>query len=803
MRSRAVLWSGWLLACAPLQAESIFRSGFEAGEQAPGRAKTIGIGSNLESVIDFAAAYPFADFFKQSRPWITSAPAGCTPPDIEGASCFDTLEADRLDLDADGWVRSLPACDDPDQTFCIARTVLFSNPSTVYPSGAYTIRYDGVGTLAYFQNSTPLTPVSSPGQDVLTLNGNQIFQLDILATAPPPNHLRNIRIYPPGIDPDDPPLFHPDFLARLAPYRTLRFMDWMEANGDGFDFPFEPNTQQRFTERPLPSHAHFSRDAGVPVEVMVELANASGSEPWFTLPQRVDDDYVAGFARIVRDQLRPGLDIYVEHSNEVWNNFPQRFDIEARALETMLPEGCPLDQEQRRSQPECPSNFDLRLNQHGLRTRQICDLFRSEFGPQANRIICTLGAQAANPFTAAEAADCPRARAAGLIDSTCLGAGDALAIAPYFANYTNREDNEDEISGWTLDQLFAEISQGGQLEQNQATPCTDNGNTFANRVVDGRCTVSALEEIEFFISASKQAADDRDMRLVAYEGGQHLALVSAFSGDAQAQARKDAVTALFVAANRDPRMEQLYVDYFGRWKQLGGELFAHFALTFPYGPSGSWGVLESLTQNPDPPKVRGIDAFNGANPCWWQGCGIEQPDPDPPSCPQPVVDGGFEATASDNSNPNWNSTSTQFGSALCDTGISLCADDPNATGSVGPRSGTAWTWFGVDAGNEEASVSQTVTLPDDGPRHLNFHLRRGFVSTPFDATLEVRLGATLLQTLSEPGSADAGYGPISIDLASQPRSQPLLLEFRYRNGGDGKSNFNLDDISIDCAPATP
>lgn len=768
---------------------TIFESGFEAGERAPGQAKTIGLGSNLETVIDFAAAYPFADFFKQSRPWVAAS-----------QTVFDTGRDGELDLDADGWVRSLPTCTADPQQFCIARTVLFSNPDTVYPAGDYTIRYDGEGTLAYFQNSQRLTPVSTSGQDIVTLTGRQIFQLDITATNPT-NPLRNIRIHPPGIDADNPPRFHPDFVARLAPYRTLRFMDWMHANGDGFDFPFEPNTQENFADRPKPSDAHWSRKKGVPVEIMVALANETGTEPWFTLPQRVNDDYVRQFARIVRDQLAPGFEVYIEHSNEVWNNFPQRFDIEARAIETMLPSGCPADPQARQGVAGCPSNFDLRLNQHGLRTRLICDLFRDVFAEDSGRIICTLGAQAANAFTAAQAADCPLARDAGLIDTACLVAGDALAIAPYFANYTNGVLNEDEVVGWTLEQLFAELTEGGQLAQNEFTPCTENGNTFANRLDEqGRCTVSALEEIEFFITASKQVADERDMRLLAYEGGQHLVLVSAFSDDETEQARKDTITDLFVAANRDPRMQQIYVDYFGRWKRLGGELFAHFALSFPFGPSGSWGVLESLTQSPNPPKLLGIEQFNTENPCWWQGCGIDQPEPPPPACPQPVADGGFEATTDANTNPNWASTSTQFGSALCDTGIAACADDPNASGSVGPRGGTAWTWFGVDSGNEVASVSQTVTLPDDGPRHLNFFLRRGFVSDPFDATLEVRLGQTLLQTFNEPASAEAGYVARSIDLSAQPRGTPLLLEFRYANGGDGKSNFNLDDVSIDCAP---
>lgn len=754
-----------LICClaAPLAAaQSFFASGFEDGE---GPVLKPGLGTNLESVLDFSAAYPFADFFKQSRPWITAS-----------QSVFDTEDANQLDLDTDGWVQSLPACTGDPNQFCIARTV-FNSAGSPWPDGQYVVVYDGDGTITYALGASKVVASSVPGRDVVEVDGDSIWQLDVIATAAPPNHIRNIRVYPPGINPDDPPLFHPDFVARLEPYRALRFMDWMRANGEGFFGAANP--QEIFADRPLPSDAHWSRLDGVPLEVMVELANLTGAEPWFTLPHGVNDDYVTQFATIVRNQLDPDLDIYVEHSNEVWNNFTQKDPIETRANELF---------------GAVASQFERRLNAHGLRTRQFCDLFRGVFVADAERIICTLGAQAANPFTATEAADCPLAQDADLIDGPCLGAGDALAIAPYFANYTNREENEEEIADWTLEQLFAEISEGGQLEQNVATPCTDNGNTFIDRVVAGRCTVSALEETDFFISASGDAAEARGMRMVAYEGGQHLALVSAFSGDPEAQARKDAVTALFVAANRDPRMRDVYLDYFERWKEGGGELFAHFSLTFSYGPFGSWGVLESLTQQPDPPKLEGILDFNAANPCWWTGCrpGFVAPPPPPPACPQPLLDPGLEGSA-------WTSTSQRFGTALCTTGTCSDATDPT---TVGPRAGSGWAWFGGTLTGQHAEVStisQSVVIPTGDPRHLNFFLRRGFTSDPFNAVLEVRVDNQLQRSFDEPASAEASYVVRSVDLSAFANGASHTIEFRYTNlDGSGKSNFNLDDITLDC-----
>ena len=105
----------------------------------------------------------------------------------------------------------------------------------------------------------------------------------------------------------------------------------------------------------------------------------------------------------------------------------------------------------------------------------------------------------------------------------------------------------------------------------------------------------------------------RGMKLIAYEGGQHLVGILGVENN-------QAVTDLFAAANREARMGAAYTQYLQSWKDNGGELFVHFTLTFGFGRFGSWGALESLTQAPDPPKQQAIEDFMQANPCWWNGC---------------------------------------------------------------------------------------------------------------------------------------------------------------------------------------
>lgn len=595
--ARARAWSRWLApllllgACAA-HAQGIFRDGFEGDDVVV--ANGGGLGTNLESVEDFAVAYPFTDFFKQSRPWITAS-----------QTVFDTDDADQLDLDAQGWVRSLPACTADPQQFCFARTVINSSEAS-YPDGQYLVLYEGNGSLAYSGGAGLVS--SAPGRDVVNVDGDSIWILTLTSTAASPNNLRNIRILPPGFDPALAPVptFHPDFLAELAPYRTLRFMDWMRTNGGGFGGA--PNPQVQFADRAEPDDAHWTREAGVPLEAMIELANLTGAEPWFTIPHQANDAYIDAFAGIALVGLEGGRKVYVEHSNEVWNNFPQRFDVEDAALVNF-------------TGPDSP--FTKRMNQHGLRTRRICDRFRAVFAGQEDRIVCAFGAQAANTFTGDEAARCPLAVAAGLVVGSCARPGDALAIAPYFANYLDGLENADEVATWSLDDLFAEIESGGELADDNAngqspfppdgddvlTPCT----SFPPGTGVPPCTVSALEEVVFWMDGYRDAADDLSMRLIAYEGGQHLVGI-------QGVENIPAVADLFVAANRDARMRDAYDAYLQSWKDAGGELFVHFNLSFGYGKFGSWGVLEALGQTPRPPKAEAIDAFNAANPCWWTDC---------------------------------------------------------------------------------------------------------------------------------------------------------------------------------------
>jgi len=60
----------------------------------------------------------------------------------------------------------------------------------------------------------------------------------------------------------------------------------------------------------------------------------------------------------------------------------------------------------------------------------------------------------------------------------------------------------------------------------------------------------------------------------------------------------DKITRLLHAANRHPRMGEIYARYFDAWAKEGGDLFCYFASLGRWSKWGSWGLLEYPDEDP-------------------------------------------------------------------------------------------------------------------------------------------------------------------------------------------------------------
>ncbi len=284
-----------------------------------------------------------------------------------------------------------------------------------------------------------------------------------------------------------------------------------------------------WNDRPRPGQ--FGRsDLGVPLEYMIELCNEVKIDPWFNMPHLADDDYVQRFAEQVRKDLDPSLNVHVEYSNEVWNTM---FDQADYAGKQGLALGFSND------------GYQAQLRYYAHRATQIISRWEDVFGADRHRIIGVYCAQAANDWT-----------------STTIMSwkgvekhADVLAIAPYFGGGLGAPERADEVSTWPLSRIFFELAKEIETENKRS------------------------------IETQAEIAREHGVKLYAYEGGQHLV---GFGG----AENNEKLTDLFIAANRDPRMGELYIRHIQNWWESGGDLYAVFASMGEPSKWGSWGLLE-------------------------------------------------------------------------------------------------------------------------------------------------------------------------------------------------------------------
>jgi hypothetical protein len=361
------------------------------------------LGMNLSGPADWNTELPFVDVFRFSRPWISQR---------KGAAWGKGPE---LALDDRGWVKQLEA-------ECFAETPLCTISGGHYPSGEYTVLYEGEGKL----DAAHAAKVAShePGRLKLSVDASKGgFFLRLLETNPA-NPVRNIRVLMPGFaDAREP--WSPAFLDRWRGVACFRFMDWMETNG---------SKVAQWSDRPRPEDATFAR-RGIPVEWMIDLCNRQKADAWFCMPHLADDDYVRQFAKLVKERLDPARRIWIEYSNEVWNGqFVQsRYAGEQGVKLGLGPKERPW---------EAGWHFTAR------RSVEIFKIWEEVFGGR-ERLVRVLPSQAANSAVAKGVCDFEDA----------YRHADALAIAPYISLILGPKSNPtaDEVAAWSVAQVLDHV----------------------------------------------------------------------------------------------------------------------------------------------------------------------------------------------------------------------------------------------------------------------------------------------------------------------------------------------------------
>lgn len=526
--------------------------------------KNSSMGMGLSSINDWSTQMPFIDLMKQSRVWRDWRTKSQNRPPIH--------------TDNNDWVTHLL----PGQT---AGTVFLVSPTNRDPLySTYIVNYEGEGEIEYRWMTKLLKEQSKPGHHVIKVGrGNNI--LEITATNPK-DPIRNISIVPQQHYGDfkKGAIFNPDWISLIKQFNTLRYMDWLKTNNSSLS-KWEDRTQ--FNHRTW-------RENGAPFEVIVKLAKETNTNLWLNVPHLADQKFITNLAKLLKQEVPAHLDIYIEHSNEVWNWQFQQAQY--------------ANKEGRRVFGEIGPAY---MRWHGMRTAQICDIFKREvFKDSKQRIHCVLGVQTAWHGLEKSALHCKGWKESN--SKPCYQHGfDHIAITSYFHGHlsgpSKAEGNEvyiQKLTEWAnstngLDHAFEQLKTG--------KPLSGISESLGNYK-------GTAEKLKAHLHYWKSVSAEYGMSLIAYEGGQHITA----NGKAL-QENKD-MTDFYERLNDDPRMEQIYSQQLALWKEMGGGLNTHFVDVSQPSKWGSWGARKYLDKSS--PKWDAIETFNKTQACWWQDCEI-------------------------------------------------------------------------------------------------------------------------------------------------------------------------------------
>lgn len=532
------------------------------------------IGMNLTVVSDWSDGFPFKNLMWGARSWVTR--------NADGSGPFETHAETQVALDGDGYPLEIP--------FTPAGATQSQVVFTIIPNrteaGRYVVLYDGEGDIRGAMETKTIS--SAPGRVVLELGGNVNRYEGIAVTrSVKGRHVHNIRILRECDEKADLKAnpFRDDFLLYCRQWHALRFMEWAQTN-NSLEKEWSGRKHTTFYTmigkggdaigRWGKPASDFDRRfaGGVAIEIMIQLANMTKTDPWFCVPHRATPEYMTEFARLVRAKLDPGLKVYLEYSNELWNwSFQQagwmvNSRIAAEGLagshvtgwrKGVVPvydlDGGDVAKDGGADHPE----------RTGVLVRRCFKCWEEVFtGRDRSRLVRVIGVQHAWLDTA-------QRTAAWVVNH---GGGDALAPAGYIG------PNEEIYKRWE--------AAGASLTANQVM--ADMNEAFETNSARWTRDTAAV-------------ARKFGLRFVVYEGGQHI--------QSKNQAETPYLPAL-KAAQYHPGMCDLYLRNFALHQDLGCDLFMAFNSVGAQGSRwGSFGHQERYGQSPaEMPKLRALTSAN-------------------------------------------------------------------------------------------------------------------------------------------------------------------------------------------------
>jgi len=295
------------------------------------------------------------------------------------------------------------------------------------------------------------------------------------------------------------------------------------------------NELWEWADRVLPSHR--SQTTGpVALEYQALLVNTLGASPWVTVHHLASDDYVRQEATFWRQQLRPDVMVYVEHSNEVWNPlFPQgRFATQKGVDLGLVDATC-----------KTPEAHCARVRYNAYCSKQIFDIWTEVWSGQRNRLKYVISTQAVWADVTND-----------LLSQNNGGGADLLGITGYMHPPGGVDPS---YSPKTPAEVIALFTQGSENARSE-------------------------------VRAQKAIADAAGLGLAFYEGGVGLVEDGVIEGGRAI----GAITELLMATGRTPAFQAAVEAWLNMYREELGDstLFMYFVDTGFWSKYGQWGNRE-------------------------------------------------------------------------------------------------------------------------------------------------------------------------------------------------------------------
>jgi len=575
----------------------------------------------------------FIDALKDQGRLTVNASGGAVATDASGNPLSDGIVVVFDDRPTPAWA---PPIDDPAQyqpnmsgTYTVSFTgqaVLSSvtgNPTLAFSNQSY----DAATNTTTVNVQMPGGPTYADGPALMAIS---FTNTQLTPTSGTNTGIANLQVIRPGFtlaeaaNPEQ--VFDPLFVNAFAPFSYIRFMGWLGTNQNPFVVSgcasaaaacSSVNTPTMgWSQRSLPTdfyqgvgpsiastHPGRAGGWGISWEYVILLANATNKDVWISLPinatgspDQYDPDYVAspdtssyvynlaqlfknGDAFTGNKGLNPGLHIYLEDSNEVWNTGFQQYGWNVNAAKAEVaaaPGGVSVLNNDGDTNPT-----DWADRRHIKRVYEIAQIFESVYGAGS------FGAIIRPVYAWWQMDEGVSSAAAWQQDAGPGGlSGAAVALAWFKTNYGAPANS---IYGMAMGDYFTAANYA-----NDATIPEVLADMSANSTVDVA-----------YLTANLATANQYGLRLMVYEGG---------PDNSNGGNQNTVNVGPQILANRDPGMDALVQTHIrNNWFLQGGSTFGYFALSGAYSRYGDYGATDDY-RNLTTAKYNAIVNLTGYEP---------------------------------------------------------------------------------------------------------------------------------------------------------------------------------------------